>query len=98
MDGKILDLFGDSSVTHDQTAESDHCAVLIKLQQNAVLQGQWCERPFQYENMWNWHEMYDDTTSSAWASGDASLLAIHYSFWAAACAYKLGMGAIRLHL
>ena len=66
-----------------------------------MLQGQWCERPFQYENMWSRHEMYYDTTSSAWASSDASLLAIHSSLsrlQRVLGAYKLGMGAIRLHL
>lgn len=31
-DGLLLDVFGDSSVMHIQTAESDHCTLLIRLQ------------------------------------------------------------------
>jgi hypothetical protein len=39
MDGKMLDQFGDSIVTHVQMVESDHCALHIKLQMNGVMQG-----------------------------------------------------------
>jgi hypothetical protein len=76
MDGKMLDLFGDSSVTHVQSTESDHCALLIKLQRNGELQGRRSQRPFRYENMWRRHEMYNETVNLAWVSGCSSLLVV----------------------
>lgn len=50
-DVKMLDLFGDSTVTHMQTTESDHCAILVELRNSGLLQGRQRERPFRYENM-----------------------------------------------
>jgi hypothetical protein len=77
VDDALLDMFGDSVVTHIQTTESDHCALLIRLQRTGWLQGQRRERPFRYENMWRRHENYETTVSTAWTTGCSSLEAIH---------------------
>jgi hypothetical protein len=75
MDGKMLDRFGDSTVTHVQTVESDHCALHIKLQMNGAMQGR-LQHPFRYENTWRRHETYNETVSTAWIPGCSSLLAV----------------------
>lgn len=76
---KMLDLFGDTLVTHLQTTESDHCAVLIRLQQSGIFQGRRRERPFRYENMWRRHETYESTVVSAWSVGCTSLRSVQAS-------------------
>lgn len=76
-DERVLDLFGDSSVTHVQTTESDHCAILITLKKSGVFQGHRRERPFRYENMWLRHPSYEDTVAAAWGGGCLSLSDVH---------------------
>jgi hypothetical protein len=62
----LLSLFGEYSVQHVQTTPSDHCALLVRLNQadqaDALLvrlnqsdqaDNQTRERPFRYENMWH---------------------------------------------
>jgi exonuclease III len=39
MNEGMMDLYGDSGVTHVQSSESDHCGILIKLQRSGMLKG-----------------------------------------------------------
>jgi hypothetical protein len=67
-------------VVHVQAAESDHCALLIRLQRTGWMHGHGRrrERPFRYKNMWNCHETYESTVAAAWVPGCSSLEAILY--------------------
>jgi hypothetical protein len=74
---KLLDLFGDSSVTHMQTTESDHCAINVELKSFGRLLGGACAHLFKYENMWHRHPSYEDTVAVAWGGGCQSLSDVH---------------------
>jgi len=71
-DAAWLDLFGGSLVTHVQTAESDHCAILVQFRASFSLE-RGRGKPFRYENMWQRHHLYQDTGAGAWSSGCSSL-------------------------
>lgn len=60
----LLNLFRDISVTHIQTTQSDHCALLIEC--FGVRQWKKRKRPFRYENMWRCDPTYMDTVQQAW--------------------------------
>jgi hypothetical protein len=67
-DEKFLDHFGASSVTHIQLAESDHCALLIKIG-GYVPPGPGEGRyQFKYENMWRRDPSYFQLVNSSWVS------------------------------
>jgi hypothetical protein len=51
----MLDLYGDSLVSHIQTTESDHCALVIKLWRTGDRGNHTRGSPFRYENMWQRH-------------------------------------------
>jgi hypothetical protein len=68
-----LDLFGDSTVTHIQTTESDHCAMLLHLVRSGGLRRNHKTKLFRYENMWQRHPFYNDTVAAGWRGGCTSL-------------------------
>ena len=68
-----LDMFGESSVTHVQTTESDHCAVLVHIPRSGSLQGGRRGKLFRYENMWQRHHLYNDTVTGGWNGGCMNL-------------------------
>jgi hypothetical protein len=78
-DDCMLDIYGDSTVAHLQTTESDHCALLITLRRSGVVGTQRRSKPFRYENMWQRREVYEETMASAWMGGCSSLNDVHFS-------------------
>lgn len=78
-DNGMLDLFGDSFVLHVQTTVSDHCALLIQLNRSGEIGGRGRGKPFQYGNMWQRHESYEETVVTAWMRGFNFLDNIHSS-------------------
>jgi hypothetical protein len=77
VDDNMLGLYGDSAVTHIQTTESDHCAILIKLCRSGDVGNQRRDKPFRYENMWQRHETYEDTVVRNWQGSCNSLAEVH---------------------
>lgn len=69
-DDKFMDSLGATSVHHVQLAESDHCALLVKVKawEEAANQGGGKVKPFRYENMWQRHEGYMDFVRQEWGS------------------------------
>jgi hypothetical protein len=78
-DDRMLDIYGNSTVAHLQTTESDHCALLITLRRSGGVGTQRRSKPFRYENMWQRHEVYEETVASAWMGGCSSLNDVHSS-------------------
>jgi hypothetical protein len=76
-DERWLDLYGDTSITHIQTAESDHCAIKIELMKLGTRQGLSRARPFRYENMWRRHPNYESTVVASWGEGCRSLVDVN---------------------
>lgn len=72
-DNAWLDRFGESSATHIQTTESDHCAVHVHIVRTGIYRGGGRDKPFRYENMWQRHHLYNDTVAEAWSGGCTSL-------------------------
>jgi hypothetical protein len=65
-DEKFLDRFAFTEVTHVQTSESDHCALLIEIANQAPNgQRRRCHM-FRYENMWTRDPTYADLVKSSW--------------------------------
>lgn len=68
--GRFLDRFQSVRVWHIQTAESDHCALLLE-----CLKGGWRKRRgrrnFRYENMWRRDPSYMALVESRWSSLEA---------------------------
>lgn len=72
----FLDMFHEVRVTHIQTTESDHCALLIEC--TKVRQRRGRRRNFRYENMWRRDPTCMDTVEKAWTPTDrpATLLQV----------------------
>lgn len=72
----FMDIFREVRVTHVQTTESDHCALLIECSKGR----QWRRkrRQFKYENMWRRDPTYVATVQEAWEpeGGPATLLKV----------------------
>jgi hypothetical protein len=76
----FLSLFPLTQVEHIITEESDHMALLIKVQHDLPRRPPLGSRGFQFEEMWLRHEGYDDMVKEAWANGVSSEGGIH-SLW-----------------
>jgi len=72
-DNDWIDLFGNSTITHVQTTESDHCALIVNIVKSGVRQGSGRGKPFRYENMWQRRHLYHDTVAAAWNGGCSNL-------------------------
>lgn len=70
---RFLERFDGTSVSHIQTIESDHCAILISLRKSNWLDGAVTGKPFKYENMWRRHEHYQEVVQKAWVNGSTNL-------------------------
>ncbi|KAM0917640.1 hypothetical protein ACQ4PT_009125 [Festuca glaucescens] len=71
-DDKFLEQFDGTSVSHIQTTESDHCAILISMRKSNWLDGSGQGKSFKYENMWRRHEHYEDVVKDSWVDGAAN--------------------------
>lgn len=60
--------FPETSVWHVQTAESDHCCLLINFLQSGSSRREET-KPFRYENMWRRDESFDKLVRSSWGDG-----------------------------
>ena len=76
-DDAWLELFGESSITHVQTSESDHCALYVHIRRTGDTRGSGGGKPFRYENMWQRHHLYNDTVAAAWNEGCTSLAEVN---------------------
>jgi hypothetical protein len=72
-DDRFKEKFDNTIVTHVQTTESDHCALLISLGRSDWLGGGNTGRPFRYENMWARHDGYSAVIQNSWATGNRNL-------------------------
>jgi hypothetical protein len=72
-DDNYLEMFEASSVTHIQTADSDHCAIHVRVIRSGASHVQGGGKPFRYENLWQRHHQYQDTVAAAWNGGCMSL-------------------------
>jgi hypothetical protein len=75
----LLDLFGDTAVTHVQTTESDHCAIKIELIKSGTQQEPRRGKPFRYKNMWRRHPEYENIVAASWEGGCMSLSDVNAS-------------------
>jgi hypothetical protein len=64
----FLDLFPLTNVLHVATEESDHMALLIKICNSQPVRVPPSSRGFQFEEMWLWHNGYDEMVKKAWES------------------------------
>jgi exonuclease III len=65
-DERFLQMFANSRVEHIITEESDHLALLIKVQAEAATGSQPRSRGFMFEEMWTRHDSYNDSVSRFW--------------------------------
>jgi hypothetical protein len=68
---------GMATVEHLITEESDHLALLIKVQAELVIRSPPSARGFMFEEMWTKHEGYEDMVKSAWDANDEGTVGIH---------------------
>lgn len=74
-DAEFMRIYGGTSVTHIPVVESDHCGLLISVQQSAILASGGNQRkrrkckPFWYENMWQRHDDYVEFVQRTWDPG-----------------------------
>jgi hypothetical protein len=66
----FLDIFPLTQVEHIITEESDHMALLIRVQEELPRVRQMGQRGFQYEEMWTKHEGYEEMVKEAWLNGN----------------------------
>jgi hypothetical protein len=66
----FLDIFPLTQVEHIITEESDHMALLIRVQEELPRVRQMGQRGFQYEEMWIKHEGYEEMVKEAWLNGN----------------------------
>lgn len=59
-------VFDEIKVWHIQTAESDHCGLLLECRRKGDGRGK-PNRPFRYENMWRRDDTYIDQIKTTWA-------------------------------
>jgi hypothetical protein len=74
-DYKFMEVLADIEVRHVPFAESDHCAVVVKIQKRqraGSRRRRRRRRVFRYENMWQRHDTYMDFVQQAWDPGPAS--------------------------
>jgi hypothetical protein len=77
-DDAWLQLFGLSTVTHVQMAESDHCALYVHVARAGGSHGAG-GKLFHYENMWQRHHRYNDVVEGAWIGRCDNLQEVHNS-------------------
>jgi hypothetical protein len=63
---ELLEMFSIQRVQHISMVESDHCAVLVRMQQKDKNLSKPGRRCFKYENVWQSHADYDDTVQWLW--------------------------------
>jgi hypothetical protein len=66
----FLTLFPLTSVEHIATEESDHMALLIRIQAEPFVRQRGISRGFMYEEMWQKHENYEAMVKEAWDKGE----------------------------
>ena len=62
---------------HVLTTQSDHCALLIRMQKS-----DWCGysnglKPFRFENAWTRHAGYEEAVQGSWVPNDSTLFGVH---------------------
>jgi hypothetical protein len=70
MTALFLTVFPLTQVEHNATKESDHTALLIKIQTEPLKHFAPCSGSFLYEEMWQKHENYDEMVREASERGD----------------------------
>lgn len=76
-DDKFQEAFDNTSITHIQTTESDHCALLISVQNSNWYMDNKTARPFRFENAWTRHTGYDGVVANAWVPRTGGLTEVH---------------------
>jgi hypothetical protein len=78
-DDKFLEKFDSSTVRQIQTTESDHCALLVKINKSEWLQDDGGMKPFRFENMWAKHDRYGPLVERSWVTGAQNMEELHCS-------------------
>ena len=72
-DDQFMELFDNSSITHVETTELDHCALIISITKSDWAQAEGGNRPFRFENVWTRHVNYIQSVEDAWVPTSGSL-------------------------
>jgi hypothetical protein len=77
----FLDLFPLTQVEHIMTEESDHMALLIRVQEELPRRGRPGARGFQFEEMWLKHNDYESMVKEAWEGSGGQEASGLQNFW-----------------
>ncbi|KAM0913489.1 hypothetical protein ACQ4PT_012126 [Festuca glaucescens] len=69
----FLDLYPLTTVEHIVTEESDHMALLVRVQDEPPRNNLASRRGFQFEEMWLKHEGYEEMITTAWENHDRGI-------------------------
>lgn len=75
-DDKFMELYDNTMVSHVQTTESDHCAILVQIKKSDWMDDNGGHRPFRFENAWTRHSQYTEVVERSWIPVGSDLAAV----------------------